>query len=340
MEALRRTRTNLKRYRAAVLKAACEGRLVPTEAELARAEGRNYESGEQLLARILAERRARWEVDQREKYAKSGKQPPFNWRAKYEEPAAPDTSELPEVPEGWCWASIESVSIKVVDGVHKKPNYVAAGVPFVTVRNLTAGAGISFDRLNYVTEEDHREFTKRANPERGDLLVSKDGTLGVVRLIKTDTEFSIFVSVAMIKPVMRQLAEYLTYALASPQVQRQMVPKGSGLQHIHLEDLRADCIPLAPLTEQQRIVAEVERRLSVVDQMEAAVDSGLKRAERLRQAILKRAFEGRLVPQDPNDEPASVLLERIRAERGMVDGDVKKRGRNRTADARQQILPV
>ena len=99
-------------------------------------------------------------------------------------------------------------------------------------------------------------------------------------------------------------------------------------------------MPLPPLAEQQRIVAEVERRLSVVDQMEAAVGSGLKRAERLRQAILKRAFEGRLVPQDPNDEPASVLLERIRAERGTVEAGAKKRGRNRTADARQQILPV
>jgi type I restriction enzyme S subunit len=70
-------------------------------------------------------------------------------------------------------------------------------------------------------------------------------------------------------------------------------------------------IPLPPLTEQHRIVAEVERRLSVVAEVEAAVDTNLARAERLRQAILKRAFEGQLVPQDPDDEPASALLEQI-----------------------------
>jgi hypothetical protein len=111
------------------------------------------------------------------------------------------------------------------------------------VRNLTAGPGISFEKLNYVTRADHAEFLKRANPRRGDILVSKDGTLGVVRVINTDEEFSIFVSVALVKPVLRAMSSYLGAALASPQVQVQMVPKGSGLQHIHLEDLREDCVP-------------------------------------------------------------------------------------------------
>ncbi|HXG66613.1 MAG TPA: hypothetical protein VNO70_16050, partial [Blastocatellia bacterium] len=86
-----------------------------------------------------------------------------------------------------------------------------------------------------------------------------------------------------------------------------------------------DCLPIPPLLEQQRIVAEVERRLSVIDEIETAITANLKRAERLRQAILKRAFEGKLVPQDPNDEPASVLLERIRAERAQPDGAEKTR---------------
>jgi type I restriction enzyme S subunit len=108
--ALERTLANLKRYRAVVLKAACEGRLVPTEAELARAEGRDYESGSQLLARILAERRARWETEQHEKYTKSGKQPPLSWHNRYEEPVPPDTCELPELPEGWCWTFLRTVA--------------------------------------------------------------------------------------------------------------------------------------------------------------------------------------------------------------------------------------
>ena len=176
----------------------------------------------------------------------------------------------------------------------KKPNYVPSGIPFVTVRNLTAGPGISFEQLNYVMPEDHAEFMKRANPERGDILISKDGTLGTIRVIRTDVEFSIFVSVALVKPVVREMSGYFGAALSSPQVQIQMVPKGSGLQHIHLEDLREDCIPLPPLAEQQRIVAEVERRLSLIEELEAAMEAIFQRAARLRKSILHRAFSGNL----------------------------------------------
>jgi type I restriction enzyme S subunit len=291
--ALRRVQANLKRYRAAVLKAACEGRLVPTEAELfkvaaasrrgpagkqSRDGSATFETGAELLARILTERRQNWQG-----------------RGKYKEPAAtPDTTTLPQLPKGWTWASVEQISTKVVDGVHKKPRYVPSGIPFVTVRNLTAGPGISFDKLNYITPEDHEEFIKRANPEPGDILVSKDGTLGVIRVIKTDVKFSIFVSVAMVKPVVREMSNFLGIALSAPQVQAQMIPKGSGLQHIHLEDLREDCIPLAPLAEQARIVAEVERRLSVVEELEAVVSANLQRATRLRRSILQKAFLGGL----------------------------------------------
>ena len=97
MAALRRTQANLKRYRASVLRAACSGELAPTEAELARAEGREYEPAGVLLERILAERRAHWEAQEKR-------------RGKYKEPAAPDTSELPALPEGWAWATLSAIS--------------------------------------------------------------------------------------------------------------------------------------------------------------------------------------------------------------------------------------
>jgi type I restriction enzyme, S subunit len=97
----------LKRYRASVLKAACEGRLVPTEAELAKAEGRDYEPADRLLSRILKKRRAKWEADQLAKMKAQGKTPKDNkWRLKYEEPAAPDATQLPESLEGWMWTTI------------------------------------------------------------------------------------------------------------------------------------------------------------------------------------------------------------------------------------------
>jgi type I restriction enzyme S subunit len=101
--ALKRVQANLKRYRASVLKAACEGRLVPTEAELARKEGRDYKPADKLLQRILRERRARWEADTLAKLQASGKSPKDDhWKQKYKAPSAPDTANLPPLPEGWC----------------------------------------------------------------------------------------------------------------------------------------------------------------------------------------------------------------------------------------------
>ena len=129
-------------------------------------------------------------------------------------------------------------------------------------------------------------------------MVSKDGTLGVVRVVPEGREFSIFVSVALLKPVMKEMSAYLALALQSPQVQAQMVPKGTGLVHLHLEDLREDCIPIPPLAEQRRIVAAVEERLSNADAVERTLDAAVARAARLRGAILRDAFTGRLVPQD------------------------------------------
>ncbi|HEV2462249.1 MAG TPA: restriction endonuclease subunit S [Acidobacteriaceae bacterium] len=314
--ALKRVQANLKRYRASVLKAACEGRLVPTKAELAREEGRDYEPASELLKRILRERRARWEADTLAKMIACRKRPTDDrWKDKYKEPSLPATSALPDLPEGWCWASVEMISTKVVDGVHKKPNYVASGIPFITVRNLTAGPGISFDRTSFITAEDHAEFVKRADPEFGDILISKDGTLGTVKAIRTDWAFSIFVSVAMVKPVLREMSDYIEIALMSSQVQVQMAPKGSGLQHIHLEDLREDCIPLPPLLEQTRIAEECSKRLSILDDFEAQIPRAFSRGGALRNSILAHAFSGQLVSQDPTDEPASVLLDRLRSER-------------------------
>ncbi len=313
---LERVQRNLKRYRASVLKAAVEGRLVPTEAELARAKGRDYEPASVLLERILVERRRRWEEAEMPKMKANGRVPKDDkWKAKYKEPAAPDTTDLPELPEGWCWTTVESISSKVVDGVHRKPVYVDSGIPFVTVKNLTAGPGISFEDLHHITESDHEQFIVRTNPERGDLLISKDGPLGVVRAIRTDKTFSIFVSVALVKPILGAMTDYLEVALSSPVMQAQMVPKGSGLQHIHLEDLRADCIPVPPQAEWSRVCAAVQRHVSAADELEREIAQSVARCTRLRQSILKWAFEGRLVDQDPADEPASVLLERIRAER-------------------------
>src|ERR1019366_4759981 len=279
----------------AVLAAACSGRLTADWRE----RQDELEEGSAFLERILCERQRLWESEQLRALRMGGQIPSDSkWLLRYKPPEPAAADELSQLPEGWLWASVESLSTKVVDGVHKTPTYVDRGVPFVTVRNLTAGRGISFDELNYITEEDHTKFIERANPENGDILVSKDGTLGVIRAIRTDRTFSIFVSVALIKLVSKQMTDYMEIALSSPQVQRQMVGTGSGLQHIHLRDLRSDCVPLPSLQEQQEIVRRVCALFTLADAIEQRVAVATRRADKLTQSILAKAFRGELVPTE------------------------------------------
>jgi type I restriction enzyme S subunit len=284
--------------------------------------------GADLLKQLLKDRQSFWERERLEAFRREGKAPADNrWKLHYRPPAPIEDDDLPDIPNAWVWASVESISTKVVDGVHKTPNYVAEGVPFVTVRNLTAGPGISFDELNYITKEDHLKFMQRAHPEKGDILVSKDGTLGVVRAVRTDRPLSIYVTVALIKPTSQKMTDYLDIALSSSQVQKQMVGTGSGLQHIHLRDLRADCVPLPSLQEQHEIVRRVGALFKLADAIEKRVEVATRRAEKLTQAILAKAFRGELVPTEAelarregrDYEPASVLLERLRTERTASD---------------------
>ena len=126
--ALKRVQANLKRYRASVLKAACDGKLVPTEAELARSEGRDYEPADRLLERVLAERRARWEAQEKR-------------RGKYVEPSPPDPSDLPELPEGWAWATVAQLA-EIQGGIQKQPKRAPADnpFPFLRVANVLRGS--------------------------------------------------------------------------------------------------------------------------------------------------------------------------------------------------------
>lgn len=290
----------LRHFRQSVLAAACDGRLTAAWRDAHAGSG----TGQKLLDSLLVQRRVKW-------------------KGRYQDPEAPLPENLPMLPNCWTWASIESLALKVVDGVHKTPTYLPSGIPFVTVRNLTAGPGISLEHINYISREDHEVLSRRADPELGDLLVTKDGTLGTVRAIRVDQPFSIFVSVALIKPVSTELTDYLELALSSPQVQEQMVGTGSGLQHIVLRDLKADWVPLPPLGEQQEIVRRVAALLAFGDAVQRRVHTVTVRADALAQSILGQAFRGELVPteaelalQEGRDyEPAADLLERVRQQR-------------------------
>ncbi|MDE0357259.1 MAG: restriction endonuclease subunit S, partial [Gammaproteobacteria bacterium] len=140
--ALKRAEANLERYRASVLKAAVEGRLT----EQWRRENPPTETGEDLLRRILAERRKRWEAVQLAKFEAKGRKPPKNWKAKYKEPATPDTSGLPRLPEGWCWATVDQVSDGVHYGSSTKTSTEHEGVPVLRMGNIQDGM-LNLDNL-------------------------------------------------------------------------------------------------------------------------------------------------------------------------------------------------
>lgn len=332
---LERVQAKLKAYRASVLKAAVEGRLVPTEASLARAEKRAYEPAEALLARILKERRHRWEDTELAKLQAAGKTPKNDkWKARYSEPVAPETSTLPHVPEGWCWATVEQLAQLVTDGDHNPPRRVSNGVPHLTAKHIKKWR-ILFEDCSFVSRDGFEQTRSRYEPCEGDVIVTCVGTVGETAVVPAGSVFSADRNLAAIRLVSGGVfPAFVMYLLSSPVIRRRvMTSSGATAQpHIYLGDLRALPVPIPPRPEQEKLIDEIERHLTLIDASEALVAADVKRCGRLRQAVLKWAFEGKLVDQDPADEPAEKLLARIRAERAAV-AQAKKNGGRRAKGA-------
>lgn len=285
--ALRRVQANLKRYRAAVLKAACEGRLVPTEAELAKAENRDskYETGMAMLVRTLAARRENWQG-----------------RGHYKEPAALDTTKLFELPTGWAWTTLDSLA-EIKGGITKDQNRKqtapSRAVPYLRVANVQRGYIDLTEVKEIVTTEDE---IKALALKPGDILFNEGGDrdkLGrgwvwngeLPECIHQNHVFRARLYVAALNPKM--VSWY-----ANTFGQKFFFDEGkhtTNLASISMSKLKELPIPIPPPAEQTRIVAEVERRLSVIESLEAVVSANLQRATRLRQSILQKAFTGELL---------------------------------------------
>jgi len=329
-QALERVQANLKRYRASVLKAAVEGRLVPTEAELARREGREYEPAEKLLERILVERRKRWEEAELEKMRAKGKEPKDDrWKAKYKEPLGPDRSDLLELPRGWCWATVDQlIQEPLMNGKSVKTK--RGGFP---VLRLTCLRGFKVDLNERKDGAWSAEEAENFLVNRGDFLVARGN--GSIRLVArgalvTDDPDPIAFPDTIIRLRIAEgvIAAFFKQVWDAPFVRAQLERAArttAGIYKVNQKDLGRVVVPVPPMNEQVRILNRLER---IALSSEAAVTAIMKckaRIARLRQSILKWAFEGKLVDQDPDDEPASVLLERIRAERAAAQPARRRR---------------
>jgi type I restriction enzyme S subunit len=313
--ALERVRAKLKHYRTSVLKAAVEGALT--------AEWRRQhpvtETAAALLARILAERRGRWEEAQLAKLKAAGKSPPKDWRAKYSEPTANDTTHLPMLPEGWCWVSLDQLSIFTTSGSRGWAEYYSQEGPlFVRSQDIRTDRLVLADVAHVMPPASSEGARTRLC--RGDLLVTITGA-NVAKAAVVDCDLDeAYVSqhVGMTRLVFSDVGAFVHIYVTAPSGGRKKLLQaayGAGKPGLNLDNLRELPISLPPLHEQAAIVDAVEDQLSVIEHLEDDLEAKLKSAQALRQSILRHAFTGQLVPQDPNDEPAIELLKRIAVER-------------------------
>ncbi len=340
--ALERARERLKLYRASVLKAAVEGTLTADW----RAEHPDVEPASALLERILVERRRLWEEDQLRKFAAKGKPPPKNWRARYKEPVAPDTTGLPTLPKGWAVASMDAVTTRITSGSRDWRQYYGSGSgTFIMAQNVTPGR-YNPEFRQAVDPPPKDSSRERSRVEMGDILVTIVGanTGNVCHIPYELSEHYVCQSVALMRPVYRYISSFLdlycnSSSGAQPHYARYIY--GAGRPHLGFDQLAMTPVLLPPVDEQNAIVESVKDQLSIVDHLETDIDAKLKTARGLRQAILRQAFAGELVPRDPDDEPASELLKRIAAARAARarDAAAARRAARKTGGAGRRGRP-
>ena len=302
---------NAQDLKNSILQLAVQGKLVEQRAE----EG----TAKELLKQIKAEK---------EKLIKEKK-------IKKEKPLPEITEdEIPfEIPESWEWVRLIDLCCLISDGTHKTPTYVEQGVPFVSVKDISSGY-LDFSNVKYITQEEHEKLISRCKPEIHDILLCRIGTLGKAIKINTDREFSIFVSLGLLKLLNSDLGDYIVTVINSGYgyrwIDANKVGGGTHTNKINLDSLRGMPIPVPPLAEQKRIVAKIEEILPYIEQYDKAYTKletfNKKFPEDMKKSILQLAMKGKLVEQRPEEGTADELYTQIIAEKAQLikDGKIKK----------------
>lgn len=336
VENLRTAQQQLKVYRQALLKHAFEGKLTAGW----RAQNPDkLESADTLQPRIQQEREARYQqhLQEWEANCKTGSKP------KAPKPLPPLTAEeqaeLPGLPEGWGWVQLEALITSLDQGWSPKcENHQAFGDGWGVIKTTAIQHGQFLEHQNKALPN---AFAPRIQHQlnAGDILITRAGPrvrVGVCCLVRKVSQNLMNCDKAYRIRSLETLcqASYLEGVLNSPRILDELERVKSGINdsgvNLNQGAFLKLAIPLCSAFEQQVVLAELEQKLSVLDQLEQTITHSLQQAEALRQSILKKAFSGQLVPQDPNDEPANVLLERIRAERA---AQPKVRGRKAKVSA-------
>ena len=305
---------NAQQLRNSILQQAIQGKLVPQDPA--------DEPASELLQRIRKEK---------ERLVKEGKLKKKDLESKLIE-----EDEIPfEIPESWEWVRLGEVCNDISDIDHKMPPVSEKGIPYISPLNFKKDGSIDYENAKKISIDDFKQLSKKCKPERGDLIFPRYGTIGVVRKVETDIDFLVSYSCATIKPHLINIdADYLYYVLISPLIQRieiQRYINKTTQPNVGLQSIKLFLFPLPPLAEQRRIVAKIEELMPLVERYGKAQQALDQLNEslpaRLRQSILQEAIQGRLVPQDPKEEPASELLKRIRKKKEQLvkEGKLKKK---------------
>ena len=241
-----------------------------------------------------------------------------------------------EIPKGWEWCRFSSLYLSLTDGTHSTPKYTLSGIPFISVKDMSSGV-IDFSNTKYISKEEHQKLSDRCHPQKGDLLLSKVGTTGIPAMVTTDREFSLFVSVALIKLIQCDInREFLVFMIQSPLVQEQAKEntRGVGNKNWVLSAVSKTLMVVPPLEEQGRIKNRLNLILSYVERYSSSQDKldllNANIVTDLKKSILQEAIQGKLVPQIAEEGTAQELLEQIKAEKQKLvkEGILKKSALN------------
>jgi type I restriction enzyme S subunit len=312
---LKTAREQLKVYRQSLLKNAFEGKLT---AAWRAAHRDQLETAAALQQRIARERQARYQ-QQLADWQTAGQTGP---KPKPPKPLPPLTAEelaeLPELPAGWGWARLLDVCEAVVDCHNKTAPYQAEGIPLIRTPSIRDMRLNFDDSIRYISQETYAHWSRRCPPLPGDILFTREAPMGEAALIPEGRMVCMGQRIMLLRPGKFLSGKYLLCATQNPFFKKisDKVAVGTGVKHLRVGDVERLVFPICSQLEQQEIADQLDAKLSEADQLDQTLVTALQQADALRQSILKKAFSGQLVKQDKNEEPATALLERIRASRG------------------------